>query len=192
MTAALGEPIQVTALVARAFEQAGVPYAVGGSVASSVHGEPRSTQDADILAALGLGQVDRFVDALGDGFYADAEMMRSCIRAREPFNVVHLATMFKIDVFIAGGDALAREELSRRRLVEIEGERLYVATPEDVVIQKLWYRKGNEVSERQWRDVLGVLRVQGAGLEVDYVRRWAKEGGVEDLLDRALTEARSV
>lgn len=192
MSRAASEPIHATSLVARALEAVGVAYAIGGSLASSVHGEPRSTNDGDLLAALGLRHVEALVAALGADFFADAPMMRDAIGAGEPFNVIHLPTMFKIDIFVAGSDELAREELTRRQRVEIEGELLYVASPEDTVVQKLaWYRKGNEISDRQWGDVRGVLRVQLGRLDLDYMHKWARHAGVEDLLDRALAEVAS-
>lgn len=180
----------MTRLVASALEAAGVAYAVGGSVASSYHGVPRSSHDSDMVAALGLGQVDPFVSALGEAFYADPDMVRDAVRQSDSFNVVHLETMFKVDVFVAGTDDLARQEIARRVQARIEGTELYLASAEDIVVQKLlWYRKGNEISERQWADVLGVLRVAAAGLDLDYVREWALRAGVADLLQRALTQS---
>lgn len=190
MSVALGEPLQVLGLVGRALDAVGAAYAIGGSVASSVYGEPRSTLDGDLVAALFLRQVEGFISALGPDFFADAEMIRSSIRAGEPFNLIHLPTMFKVDVFLAGRDELALEELARRQRMEIQGETVYIATAEDIVLQKLvWFRKGNEVSERQWSDIRGVIRVQGSRLDLAYLRQWAPRAGVADLLERALREA---
>ncbi len=187
---ARSEAVLVTSLVVDALEAAGVLYAVGGSLASSYHGVPRSSHDADLVAALGLGHVDAFASGLGEAFYSDPEMMRDAIRRADSFNVVHLETMFKVDVFVAGSDELARQELVRRVPAQIEGADLFVASAEDIVVQKLrWYRKGGEVSERQWSDVLGVLRVARGRLDLEYVREWAERAGVSDLLHRAIARS---
>jgi hypothetical protein len=167
-----------------------VPYAIGGSLATSVHGIPRSTQDVDLVAALGLAQVDAFVTALEPKFYVDGPMIRDAIRTGECFNLIYLATMFKVDVFV-GRDEFSRQELGRRQLLDVEGHRLQVATAEDAVVHKLlWYRRGGETSERQWRDVIGVLRTRAGSLDVAHMRQWAEHLGVVDLLERVLDETR--
>ena len=160
MQAALSEPIEVTLHVAKALADLGVRYLVGGSLASSLHGIPRATQDVDIVADLALRHVENLSSALKDAFYVDADMMRDAIRRGASFNVIHLATMFKVDIFVLGRDELSREEMARRqvhRVGNLREHELYVASPEDVVVQKLaWYRKGDQISERQWNDLLGV------------------------------------
>ena len=193
MQPALSEPVEVTLQVAEVFERLGIPYLVGGSLASSLHGIPRATQDVDMVAGIGLRHVDAFVSALSGAFYVDAEMIRDAIRRGASFNVIHLATMFKVDVFVLGRDELSREEMARRQIHRVGGppeRELFVASPEDVIVQKLdWYRKGGEVSERQWNDLLGVLKVQGKRLDISYLRRWSNAGGTLDLLERALGQA---
>lgn len=185
---ALPEPLAVTLEVARALEELGLRYAVGGSLASSLHGVPRATHDADILAEMPEARVDEFAGKLRDRFCADADAMREEARRGGCFNVIHLATMFKVDVFVFTGTPMQSEELNRRQAHEIgEGATLYFATAEDVVLQKLdWYRKGGGVSDRQWSDVVGVIRVAGAGLDAAYLRRWADQLDVRPLLERAL------
>lgn len=189
----LAEQIAVTMMVADGLDALGVPYAIGGSFASALHGVMRATMDADLVADLRLEHAEPLAQALGDAFYADAEMMRDAVRRHRSFNVIHLETMFKVDVFIAKPRAFDRSQLARRQLhllSEDPERRAYVATAEDIVLSKLeWYRMGGEVSDRQWRDVLGVLKVQGDRLDRDYLRRMATELGVSDLLKQAFGEA---
>lgn len=169
-----------------------IDYLVGGSLASSLHGIPRSTQDADVVVDLRPERVGELVDALQGRFYVDAESAASAVDRSAAFNVIHLETMFKVDLFVLGQDPLAREELARRQRFSVgEGATgVFVASAEDTVLQKLiWYRLGNEISDRQWRDLVGVLQVQGGRLDRAYLERWATELGLEALLREALDEA---
>jgi hypothetical protein len=188
----LAQPIAVTLLVADALEALRVPYAVGGSLASAVHGVMRATMDADLVADLPIEQVEPLAEALGDAFYADVDMMRSAVLRHTSFNLIHLETMFKVDVFVAKPRAFDRSQLARRQLQVLSEEperHAYVSSAEDVVLAKLeWYRLGGETSERQWRDVLGVLKVQSGRLDREYMQRMATELGVADLLQGALEE----
>jgi hypothetical protein len=187
------EPIAVTLEVARVFEELGIRYAVAGSMASSLHGRPRSTDDVDIVAEVRDEHVTALVEAWQAGYYADAAMIRDAIARGSSFNIIHLATMLKVDVFVAGRDAMSQEELARarpRRVGDGDAEQLVLASAEDTVLQKLrWYRLGGHVSDRQWADVLGVLQVAGPTIDREYLHRWAPSLGVEDLLARAITEA---
>ena len=189
----LPEQIAVTMLVADALEALGVPYAIGGSFASALHGVMRATMDADLVADLRQEDVAPFVQALGELFYANAEMMREAIGQHRSFNLIHLESMFKVDVFVARPRNFDRAQLARRQLhllSEDPERRAYVASAEDTVLAKLeWYRMGGEVSDRQWRDALGVLKVQGLRLDLAYMRHMAAGLGVKDLLERALEES---
>lgn len=190
----LTEQIAATMIVTDALDALGVPYAIGGSFASALHGVMRATMDADLVADLRLEHAGPLAQALGDVFYADVEMIRDAIHHHSSFNVIHLETMFKVDVFVAKPRAFDRSQLARRQLHLLSEEpdrRAYVTSAEDIVLSKLeWYRIGGKISDRQWRDVLGVLKVQGDRLDRGYMHRMAAELGVTDLLEQAFEEAR--
>mgnify|MGYP001818106054 CR=1 FL=1 len=186
------EPLQLALRVVHILEDLGVDSWIGGSLASSIFGIPRATQDADIIADLPLELAQPLVERLGDDFYADTERIASGIERRSSFNVIHLPTMFKVDVFIAGQDTWSERVIERRQRVEIDdrGTKVLVTSPEDIVLHKLlWYREGGHVSDRQWRDALGVLQVQGERLDRAYLVEMAEQLGISDLLDELLQEA---
>lgn len=192
--AALPDPIAVALLVGRLLEKLRVAYVIGGSFASSLHGEPRSTNDVDVVADLDPTTARLFVDSLGEAFYADSSAAIEAAQSGTSFNIVHIETGLKVDVFVAGADPFDRVRLQRRQRIAInapEGQNtLYLDTAEDVVLRKLeWYHRGGETSERQWRDVLAVLRVQ-QDLDDAHLRTWAERLGISDLLGRARREAK--
>jgi hypothetical protein len=171
-------------------ESLGVPYYVGGSVASTAHGVPRASVDADVVTALGPEHVQPLVGRLRTDYYVDEIRVRAAIQARRSFNAIHLATMFKIDVFVTKGRPFDREAMQRARPMSLgdaqDQRRFAVASAEDTILAKLeWFRGGGEVSERQWTDVCGLLKALQPSLDRDYLDRWAKAVGVQDLLDRA-------
>jgi hypothetical protein len=184
------DPVQVTVKVTAALEKLGVPYLIGGSLASTLHGMVRTTQDSDIIAELSAEHIQPFIQSLQDEFYLDDEMIAEAVAHRASFNIIHRESMFKVDVFIPRQRLFEKMQFSRarREILSKEPEaQAMVSSPEDTLLAKLeWYRMGGEVSERQWRDVLGVLKVQAGRLDLDYLRRMAQELKVEDLLDRAL------
>ena len=171
-----------------------IPHMIGGSVASSIHGMARPTMDVDLVAALQPSQVDRFAAELRSDFYADPEMIRAALERGRPFNLIHYASTFKFDIFPVLPDACHQTQFARRVMAEATqfGDvaiRCAVATAEDTILAKLeWYRAGGETSERQWNDLRGILRVRGPALDLEYLRRWAPELGVTDLLERLLAE----
>lgn len=187
------ELLQAMAPVLAPLEKLGAKHYVGGSVASSIHGVARTTLDAYLVAVLCEVHVPRLVSDLTPDFYVSESMIRPAIRNESSFNVIHLATMFKIDVFVAKGrpfDQSALERIRKDSLGDEEALEVFVATPEDVILNKLeWYRLGEEVSERQWNDALGVLKVQRGRLDRTYLEEWAGDLGISDLLRRAMTEA---
>ena len=187
------EPIRVTLSVTEALESLDIPYLIGGSLASTVHGIGRATMDADILADLQREHLAPFVQSLGGDFFVDEEAVQIAVSQRASFNIIHKETMFKVDVFIQKGGEFDRAQLERRvnELIDTDPERrAYFASPEDIILAKLdWYRMGGGVSDRQWQDVINVIRVQGERLDADYLRKWAAHLQVEHLLERAFDEA---
>lgn len=180
--------------VADALEALGVPYFISGSLASSAHGVARASLDVDIVAALSLDDVEPLVARLTGAYYVNESRARSAVLDRRSFNLIHLATMFKVDVFVPKGrpfDDRRFERAGAEALDESPGARRFpIASAEDVVLAKLeWFRAGGEISERQWSDVIGVLRTDAARLDLRYLRQWAGSLGVSDLLERALAEA---
>ncbi len=186
------DAIEMALAVAAVLERCGVSYTIGGSLASSFSGEPRASIDLDIVVDMRVDQADAFVQALGEEFYADVEALRRVIRQRASTNLIHRPSGFKIDLFVAG-TPLEAQQLERRRRIRVASgpdRFLYVHTPEDILLQKLrWYQMGGEVSERQWRDVVSIVIVQGARLDRGYLLATAAPAGLSDLLERAERDA---
>lgn len=189
----MAEPLDIVLQLIRVLEEIGVPYHLGGSFASSIHGIPRQTHDADLVVELEARQVPRLVSALEADFYLDEEIIRQALGRGTSFNLVHLGSGFKIDLFPRGSGAFDRLEFTRHRRERLSQEpplEVFVKSPEDTVLRKIeWYRNGGMTSDRQWTDVLGVLKTQGPDLDLEYLRRWAEELGLTLLLERALEEA---
>ena len=187
------ETSRTTLLVTQTLERLGIPYAVGGSLASSLHGIMRTTLDVDIVADMKSEHIQPLIAALSKEFYADDKMMRDAIKQHSSFNLIHYETAFKVDIFIRKPRAFDEQQLKRRRpsVITIDPEQtIYVASPEDTILSKLeWYRLGGEASDRHWHDVLGVLKVRAGELDLAYLRKWAGELNVSDLLERVLKEA---
>jgi len=178
--------------VIEAFNKLGITYYIGGSVASSAYGIARATMDVDVVAKLEIRHVSALVKALESEYYADSEMITDAIHRCSSFNLIHLETMIKVDVFIMEDQPYFREALSRRRediLDEDSSRKFYLSSPEDIILSKLaWYGKGGGISEQQWQDVLGVLKVQRDLLDTEYLQNWASKLNLSDLLARALED----
>lgn len=184
--------VLATQPVVDAFETLDIAYYIGGSVASSAYGMARATMDVDMVAEIKPQHVPAFVDQLAPAYYIDQHMIMDAIRRQASFNLIHLETMIKVDVFVLKNGPYPHTALQRRRQDTIEpgAPEFYLAAAEDIVLSKLdWYRMGGEVSDRQWSDILGVLKVQQTMLDMAYLERWAAHLRLLDLLRRALTEA---
>jgi hypothetical protein len=184
------DPIAIAVSVVRVLDALGISNTIGGSIASSFAGEPRSTIDIDIVAAIEARHVADLVTRLAPEFYIDGDALHRAIRNRSSTHLIHHASTLKINLFVAGGTLLDTQQLARRQVVAVgAGDEIGVHPPEDILLQKLrWFRFGGEVSDRQWRDVLGIVRVQGRRLDITYLRANAPILGVADLLDRVLGE----
>lgn len=188
------DPMAAALPVIRLFDQLGVSYFIGGSVASSVYGIPRFTHDVDIVAELLLPHSRALAEALQEDYYIDSRAVSDAIRMNQSFNAICLRDMTKLDIYVPRASEWHSAQMLRRRphsLLEEEPElECFLASPEDVILHKLrWYRMGGGVSDRHWTDVLGVLKVQAGTLDLDYMRRWAEDQRLTDLLVRALDEA---
>ena len=190
----MDESIQVTLLVINVFETLGIAYLIGGSLASTAYGRIRTTQDVDIVASIEPTHVDPFVKYLDSPFYLDEGMIRNAISHRTNFNLIHLETMFKVDIFLPKDRPFDQNQLTRRvkRVIDKESAReVYFASPEDTILAKLeWYRLGGEVSEVQWRDIMGILRQRSDQLDMAYLNDSAQAMQIADLIERALEEIR--
>ena len=169
-----------------------IRHYVGGSVASSFHGAARSTMDVDLVCELQADQIQEFVSRFGTDFYLSEPAVRDAVRRKSCFNLIHIATSFKVDVFVSRERPFDKASM-RRATLEHLGESqtidVPIATAEDSIISKLeWYRKTNETSERQWDDVTRLMALLGDTADIDYLREQAESTGVSDLLTRLLEQ----
>ena len=185
--------LSVVLHVINILDEFSIRYHLGGSFASAIHGVPRQTMDADLVVDLKDASVARFVNRLSDDFYVDLGVARDAVTRRGSFNAIHLTSGFKVDFFVKGDGDFDELELVRSQSTRISADppkSAMVKTAEDTILRKLqWYRSGGEVSDRQWRDVLGVLTTVSGDLDQGHLRRWASKLGVSDLLNRASIEA---
>jgi len=179
--------------VIQAFEKLSIPYYIGGSIASSVYGMARATLDVNIVAALKINHITHLNQILEHQYYIDKDMIADAIRTNSSFNLIHLETMIKIDVFIHKDEPYPLEAFQRIRKDTLEDTakvEFYFSSPEDIIIHKLqWYKMGGFVSERQWLDIIGVVKVQADLLDKKYLKRWSEKLGLSSLLKEAFVEA---
>ena len=176
-----------------ALNEIGIPVLIGGSLASITWGEPRFTQDVDVVAHMEEHHAEELVARLSGSWYVDAESIREAIRQSRSFNVIRFDGMMKIDVFVPRREGHHAEKWERARAVRLTADaphEVLVTGPEDIILQKLsWFRSGNEVSEQQWRDVTALLRIRKGLLDEPYLDEWARTLGISDLLQRARHES---
>jgi len=188
----LTDPISLALVVAEIFENLKIPYLVGGSLASSLLGEPRSTQDIDFVADLNLDNIENLIQALQPRFYVSEDAIKEAIASQQSFNIIDNESLGKVDIFILKNQPFNRSEFQRKRarIVRQNPERLLILpTPEDIILQKLiWHRLGFS-SQKQWRDILGVIKLQGEQLDFAYLRQWANTLELLESLNRALIES---
>jgi hypothetical protein len=178
----------------RVFDEMNIPYQIGGSVASSVFGKARSTMDIDLVAPITNSHIPQLVGTLGSVYYISDSSVKDAIARNSSFNIIHLETMMKIDIFILKNRSYDQQAFNRRRADVLDTENqsmsFFISSPEDIIINKLeWFKLGGEKSERQWDDVVGVLKVQCGSIDVSYCREWAQTLGLMSLLEKALKES---
>jgi hypothetical protein len=188
----MATPTEVVVEVALVLEQLRIPYLIVGSFASSARGIRRATVDADIVAQITEDQVRDIVKELSSrDYYIDDLAVRRAIINERAFNAIHRDSAFKVDIFVRR-DEFSKNQLERKLAENILPDSnavVYIATAEDTIVAKLaWFRKGGEASDRQWADVLGVLKIQHARLDYEYMQHWCERLGVADLLGKALGE----
>jgi hypothetical protein len=186
-------PSQFVAQVASLLEELGVPYHVGGSFASSAHGMFRASADVDFVIDPSHEQLDALASMLGRHFYLSREAMIAALEHKGTFNAIDPETSFKIDFFIKGAHPFEDEEMRRAIRQELgsgEGHSALIKSAEDTILRKLaWYRRGGDVSDRQWQDVVSILAASRGALDEVHLDRWSVQLGVDDLLARARAES---
>jgi hypothetical protein len=183
------KPIATPLLAATRLETLQIPYVVGGSYASSIHGEPRSTRDCDFVVQMGSEDVDRLMEAFQNDFYVSRPAIEEAIRKKRSFNLIDLASGFKLDMFVSEDREYDRERMQRGLNLEVHGTPIRISTAEDTILAKLEWYTGSPTSQ-QWRDVLGILLIQGEKLDKNYMDLWARQLNVTDLLEKALQAVR--
>jgi hypothetical protein len=175
-------------------ERLGIAYAISGSLASSTYGAVRFTEDADITVEPFDERAEELFESLKSNYYISKESMHQALRQQSSFNVIHFESAFKIDVFVSGSSAYDKQVLSRRKSTKLSdslAKSFSVVSPEDIVLLKLqWYKADDQSSQRQWDDVLGVLRIQSDALDFVYLKKWAGILGIDELLEKAVSEAK--
>lgn len=189
----LTDPISLALDIAEILNALDIPYLIGGSVASTLMGEMRATEDVDIVADIKMEKVALLLQSLQPRFYVSEDAVRDAIRYKRSFNLIDNESLGKVDIFILKNNAFPQIEFQRRRSQLVRqnpDQSLVLPTPEDIILQKLtWYRMTKNESQRQWRDVLGVLKLQGDRLDFEYMQKWAMELELSDLLETACTES---
>lgn len=170
--------------IAGALEHLDIPYMVTGSVASMAYGEPRLTNDIDIVAAIEERHIAGLLSVFtADEYYISDEMIREAIRHHGQFNIIHPASGLKVDMIIKQDTLFDRSRFGRlRRIHPAESYQANFSAPEDVIIKKMeFYREGG--SEKHLRDITGILKVSKKEVDLDYVSEWADRLGLTDIWD---------
>jgi hypothetical protein len=191
----LDELFPALAPVISSFDKIGILYYIGGSISSSIHGIPRTTMDIDIIADIKQDQAEALYLSLEPAYYIDKDMILEAIRHYSSFNIIHFDSMMKIDIFILKKREFDREAFKRKikSVQDLDGNQFeyFISSPEDSILSKLeWFKMGGEVSERQWRDIIGVLKVQNNSLDMAYLQKWIHRLQLSDLWKKLLKETK--
>jgi len=180
--------------VVNIFLKLSIPYYISGSIASSIYGIARATMDIDIVADINISHIPFLKQHLENDYYIDVNLIMEAILSKSAFNLIHLETAIKVDVFIYMDDPYQHNVILRKQKDTLDEDDMksefYFLSPEDIIINKLlWYEMGGKVSERQWFDVIGVIKVQGDSLDKNYLKRWSKKVRIIKLLNKAFEDA---
>ena len=170
--------------IVEVFEHLHIPYLVTGSVAAMAYGEPRLTNDIDIVAAVEERHIGDLLKAFpSNEFYVDEETMRKAIRDGGQFNIIHPASGLKVDIIIKQNTPFDSSRFGRlRRIYPAESYQANFASPEDVIIKKMEYYKGGG-SEKHLRDIAGILKISGETVDKDYIAEWSRRLGLTEIWD---------
>lgn len=178
--------------VATILDRLAVPWVLGGSLASSIYGEPRPTNDIDLAVQISVDDIDRLVGAFEEDFYIDAGMISDAIRHSSSFNLIHYASSFKIDMFVSGDSILDRRQMEsreRKQMPDVDDLAVWIAPPMEQVLRKVWwFQQGSGVSDRQWRDVMYMLKQQEKTIDHVVLLAVGRDVGIGDLVERALRQ----
>ena len=184
--------IEEALVVISVLESLGIDYFIGGSVASGIWGELRYTQDLDLIADIQQHHIKKLFKAFSPRFYISESAMREAIEEKQSFNLIDNHTGWKIDIFILASDLFHQNQFQRRQMLTVDEQKntLWFSSAEDTILQKiLWYRLSQKQSEQQWRDVLGILKLQNDRLDIEYLQHWAHFLNVYGDLEQALTQS---
>jgi hypothetical protein len=188
--AVIEDPLSLASMIANRLESLGINYYIGGSLVSSLLGESRYSEDLDLVIEVAPYQSSDLIQALENEFYISEIAVEDALYGRcTSFNIISLASSEKIDLFIARTDPFSRSKMARRIKYSLSNRTsVWLCSAEDIILQKLLWGKASR-SEKQWRDVLGVLKVQCETLDYSYLTDWADELGLLDSLTQALTQS---
>lgn len=184
--------IEEALVVIKVLESLGIPYCIGGSVASGIWGELRYTQDLDLIADLNRDHIHDLVKAFSPRFYLSDQAILDAIEHRQSFNLIDNETGWKIDIFILALDPFHQNQFQRKQKLTVDehNHSLWIASAEDTILQKiLWHRLSQRQSQQQWRDILGMLKLQNDRLEISYLKHWANFLDIGRDLEQAFIEA---
>lgn len=165
--------------IAKRLDHAGIPYMFTGSIAANFYTVPRMTRDMDIVVELKEADADKVYSLFGKDFYADKGMILEAIRKEGMFNIIHYQSVFKIDFIVRKNNPYRIEEFKRRKKITFEDAELYIASPEDLILSKLYWAK-DSMSELQLNDVRNLLK-SVKGLDEGYLKQWANYLGVGEI-----------
>jgi hypothetical protein len=186
------EIITALDILVNSFKTIGIEYYIGGSVASSAYGIARATLDIDLIADIKDQNVEPLINSLQNIFYIDEDMIVEAIKHKSSFNIIHLDTMLKIDIFILKDTEYDRNSFNRKKIDTLteDSAQYFLCSAEDIILNKmLWFLSSDKLSDRQWKDIIGILKTRGNELDIEYLQKWAKELKITDLVEKALKDS---